>query len=190
MSAERPSLEDDDNDNESTTSYATDTLLVDPESSVIDISRHAVPPPSPKFSEKHRLLKLRLTPLREVQRDLERRLGAASQEVASSGGYTATAPFDSSSNYPGPSRSKRRPQEFFINSSNGWKSALDKFRPKTSSTRPTTAGGTRRGKERQDDEITDVIAGCGDDIKALWDDPVVRDVLSRQRSRIEDSPGL
>jgi guanine nucleotide-binding protein alpha-1 subunit len=42
----------------------------------------------------------------------------------------------------------------------------------------------------EDDEIADVIAGCKDYMKELWEDPVVRALLDKRKSRLEDSPGL
>lgn len=141
------------------------------------------PPPPLKFTEKHRLLKLRLGPLHRVQTDLERRLGAASTEVYST---TASAtPFDT------PISNKRTPHEFCINSSNGWKTALDKFNPLRNGPRPDIGPGSlRRGKDPEGDEITDVIAGCKDDMRAIWEDPVIKEMLGRRKSRVEDTPGL
>ncbi|KAH9932360.1 G-protein alpha subunit [Fomitopsis serialis] len=70
-----------------------------------------------KFTDKHALLKLRLAPLRHVETDLRRLLGAA-------------------------------------------------------------------------DDATEVIAGCREDMKTLWEDGVVREMLTRLRLRMEDSAGF
>ena len=112
-----------------------------------------------KFTEIHHVLKLRLGPLRRVQKDLERRLGSGSEEAHSVGGLgvTVAAPFDNgglgngSGNgnvngngntngngnpyytngasewaYQPNGMPSRHPQEFFVRSSTGWKSALEK----------------------------------------------------------------
>lgn len=155
--------------------------------------------PRLKFSEKHRLLKERLAPLTSVQDNLESNLGSASLDPRSSFA-TGAAPFDE------PHDGRRPLQEFSINSSNGWKSALDKFRTLRSASSPTTARNdstsydnnssspvtvtSRRASVRHsEDEIAEIIASCRDDIKSLWDDDIVEETLMRRKVRLEDRPG-
>ncbi|KAJ7573988.1 guanine nucleotide binding protein, alpha subunit [Mycena floridula] len=127
----------------------------------------------PMPAEKHKLLQLRLGPLRRVQTDLEQRLGAASTEPRFTE-VTSAAPF----------AERQALQEFSINSTNGWKTALEKFR----NARLTQAEpGSLRKLRSRDDETAEVIASCRDDMKALWDDPTVREMLGKRKSRIEDS---
>jgi hypothetical protein len=126
------------------------------------------------FTERHRLLKLRLGPLRRIQKDLERRLGAATIEIQSTT-VTTAAPF-----YQKPVL-----QEFSINSSNGWKTALDRFR----SLRPSPSV-PKRGWDAELEEITEVIASCADDMKAIWEDPTVRSLLDKRQVRLDEAPGL
>jgi len=133
---------------------------------------------------------MRLGPLSSVQQALEQKLGTASLELHSTSVNTA-APFEQ------PAHSGRRGmQEFSINSSNGWKSALDKFRTlRTSPSRQdngaASAGpsASRTVKEEEED-IVEVIASCRDDIKALWEDDIVTETLNRRKVRLEDAPGL
>ena len=40
------------------------------------------------------------------------------------------------------------------------------------------------------DDATEVIAGCREDIRALWADAGVQELLARQRIRLADSAGL
>ena len=40
------------------------------------------------------------------------------------------------------------------------------------------------------DDATEVIAGCREDVRALWEDGVVQEMLARQRIRLADSAGL
>jgi len=147
--------------------------------------------PRLKFTETHRLLRMRLLPLTRVQHNLETNLGSASLEPHSTPVISA-APFDQP-NHPG-----RRPlQEFSINSSNGWKTALDKFRTLRNSAAARNSVTnesfslmvtSRRPKDSEDD-IAEVIASCQDDIKSLWDDDIVREMLIRRKIRLEDGPG-
>ncbi|KAK7045421.1 hypothetical protein VNI00_007674 [Paramarasmius palmivorus] len=138
-----------------------------------------------KFKEKHRLLKLRLGPLRRIQTDLEHRLGASALEPHSTPGSTA-APFGDGSDLDG----RRHPSEFYINSNNGWKSALEKVKGTMRPARADINSGSLRKIRSVDDDISEVIAGCRDDMKAIWDDSTIREMLNRSKSRIEDSPGF
>jgi guanine nucleotide-binding protein subunit alpha len=133
------------------------------------------------FSDKHRFMQRRLGPLRSIQIDLENKLGPESQEVRSTASISAT-PFDS----PGSQLLPKRPsRDFGINSTNGWKSALEKLRPSMmASARP------QRRSDSDHDEITDVLVGCKETMLDLWQDPVVQQVLSHRKTNIEDSPGL
>ena len=70
------------------------------------------------LGETHVALLGRLSPLRDVQSDLERSLGAASTEAIHDGSGSA-APWESG---------KFRPQEFAVTSRSGWKSALNRVR--------------------------------------------------------------
>lgn len=140
-------------------------------------------PPSLTFTDKHRLLKIRLAPLRSVLVDLERRIGPGSQEV-----YSVSAP-PADAREPQTPIPHSRSREFGVSSSNGWKSVLDKIRQATRG----GAGPPSPNQKQRDpghDEVTDIFAGCKDDMKKLWKDPVVKQILAHRRSKIEDSSGL
>lgn len=93
------------------------------------------------FTEHHRVLKLRLGPLRRVQKDLERRLGSGAEEPVHSDLSLAAAPFDDDGSdgsgyghgggmtidFAQVTLATRRPQEFYVHSRTGWKSALEKL---------------------------------------------------------------
>ncbi|KDQ55943.1 hypothetical protein JAAARDRAFT_36721 [Jaapia argillacea MUCL 33604] len=146
--------------------------------SPLDISK-----PSP-FTEKHRLLKLRLGPLRRVQKDLERSLGAESAElIPDSAAGVSVAGFSSDGK---PARSLRLPPEVYIRSTNGWKSALEAFRPFKSESQEDG----RLERDCRRNEATEVISECREDMKALWHDPVVRGVLWRRGVRMEETSGF
>lgn len=165
-----------------------------PEESVEDLSAPRPPRALPhlKFTDKHSILRMRLGPLSSVQQILEKKIGTASLEPHSTSVNTA-APFDQ----PSPS-GRRGLQEFSINSSNGWKTALDKFR--TLRTAPSNARQengaahagpsiTRRARDSEE-EIVEVIASCREDIKTLWEDDIITEMLNRRKVRLEDAPGL
>lgn len=145
--------------------------------------------PRLKFSEKHRLLQTQLEPLATVQHTLESNLGTASLEPNPSSAISA-APFD---------EQNRRPlQEFSINSSNGWKTALDRFRILRSvpTTRVDSATNdsspvalTPTQIRHSEDDIAEIIAKCRDGIKSLWEDDIVAETLIRRKVRLEDGPG-
>jgi guanine nucleotide-binding protein alpha-1 subunit len=125
------------------------------------------------FTEKHRLLCLRLTPLRGVQQDLQHRLGAATIEESHNPGSVGVLP---------------RPSEVAVRSRDGWRSALEKFR-----TRPQDAQETARAADarvRKAAEVNEVVVGCAEDMKALWEDGAVQEMLRRKKIRIEEEPGL
>ena len=136
-----------------------------------------------QLGEEHKLLKLRLAPLRHVQKDLERRLGSGAEEPSSvpSGFHTTAAPFGD--------LSVSRHQEFFVRSSTGWKSALASLRSRNSTGSRDDVDG-RALRERESEEATTVIAGCKEDMKALWTNPTVQQLLALRRTRLEDSAGF
>lgn len=151
-----------------------------------------------KFTEKHQQLRHSLDPLAALQRSLEDKLGSASLELQSTSVNTA-APFDQPSSSA--SSSRRGLSEFSINSSNGWKSALDRIRSIRHHSPPSSrfASGSEAPespltpmKEDHDleDETATTLASVRDDIKLLWEDDVVREVLTRRKVRLEDGPGL
>lgn len=129
--------------------------------------------PPLRFNEKHGVLQIKLTPLRSVQKDLEERLGASSFEE------TASRPSGS------PSKGKFKSQEIFVRSS-GWKSHLRVGRRSGD----RQEGGLRTSSEMEARRATEVIASCAEDMKALWEDETVQEMLRRRRVRLDDAPGL
>ncbi|KAF8056516.1 G-protein alpha subunit [Lyophyllum atratum] len=131
-----------------------------------------------QLTETHHLLKRRLGPLRRVETDLKRRLGAGTEEVVGGGGGVLGEEAAGSG----------RVKEFGVR---GWKHVLEG--PLAALSGNGVAGkGHERGQAQGEvvDEATEVIASCREDMKALWTDATVRDVLKRRRLRIEDSAGF
>lgn len=131
-----------------------------------------------RFSDKHRLLKLRLAPLRRVLADLEKRIGPGSHEV-----YT-TNPTPQARQDP---KLESRSREFGIISRDGWRSAFEKLRL----TRGDDGSGpVSKRREEENYETADILVGCREDMKTLWEDAVVQQILTDRQAAIEDSPGL
>ena len=124
-----------------------------------------------EFTDQHRLLMIRLAPLRAVEAELKHRLGAGAEPVPAAVSLSAT-PFGDK--YPGP---KRQQREFSVRS---WRDVLD--RPDRR--RPVESGG------RELDSVTLTLAQCKDDMQALWEDKNVRLALKRRKLVLHDSAGL
>ncbi|OSD01266.1 G-alpha-domain-containing protein [Trametes coccinea BRFM310] len=166
------------------------------------------------LTDSHRALMLRLGPLRKVQRDLERFLGAASSEEVHTGGVDA-APWNTGG---------WRPREFAVTARSGWKAALGRMKTagrmsfdstmrRSESHRRSdgaaqdaqkqkTAGhssvakssSSARYSEKSDDaeveSAADIIATCAEDMWALWTDNTVRAILDKRSMRPEEGPGF
>jgi len=158
-----------------------------------------------QFTEKHKILRLRLAPLRGVQTDLERKLGSGAFEDQGQLNNNGRGRIQPSSSESSPTdeddlQSRRLPKEFYIRSNNSWKDRLKNGLRNAG--RPYSGGSTLgpsekepsplgRGKACADfEEITGVIAGCKEDIKALWEDELVQKVLTRRKYRVDESSGL
>lgn len=135
-------------------------------------------------------LRMRLTPLRQVEGDLKARLGAGTDEVtdaslAASGEAMMATPFDDAA-YPTPAR-RFHPRDVVVRSHRAWKERerARKERDRSSSVRPNSPGSASDAR----DSATDVLAGCADDMIALWLDPLVREIVRRRRlmSQLGDS---
>ncbi|KAG5635583.1 hypothetical protein H0H81_010729 [Sphagnurus paluster] len=167
--------------------------------------RRAPALPPLHFSAIHRALQTRLAPLHAVQAALERKLGEGATELYSTT-VSEAAPFGEGKDGAGGggkewigmgmgSRKRRALQEFSINSTNGWKSALEKFRT-IKRRRPGVDGdgegeGGEGEEEREEDEDPgEVLESVREDIKVLWEDPVITEMLHRRKVRMEDSPGF
>lgn len=135
----------------------------------------------PQFTAIHALLKLRLAPLKHVEADLRRKLGAATDEVSPAEALLAT-PFDPST--PNIPASPVVHSEFGVRANRSWRDVLHSGL--------SASGFSKDDKrdKRDRDNTTDVIAGCRDDINALWRDEAVKHMLRMRNMRVEEAPGL
>ena len=122
-----------------------------------------------KFTDRHQLLLIRLAPLLRVEAELRHRLGASEPVPPASNSMSAT-PFDA----PYSNKLRRKPEV----SVPSWKDVLD------------PSGRPGEISPKIVDTVTSVLAGCKDDMKALWDDKAVRLALKRRRIQLPDSAGL
>ncbi|KAI0336711.1 G-alpha-domain-containing protein [Cubamyces sp. BRFM 1775] len=128
-------------------------------------------------------LRRRLYPLHHVESLLIAKLvppnehEATTLGVGGSNSVNGNVPYYGNA-YPPPSHSFHH-QEVFVRPGAAWKLRT--------SGRPQSAGTT--GQETIDESQT-VLHHCCPDMIALWQDPVVRQILRRRKIRLEESPGF
>ncbi|KAG6835896.1 hypothetical protein H0H93_013570 [Arthromyces matolae] len=126
---------------------------------------------SPRLTDKHELLMRRLGPLRRVEADLKRRLGAGTEEVGCEGADSGVLGEDMSPS-PNPLSVGRRTMEFGVR---GWKYVFEG---------PLAALSGNTGNTQTSEKVdnaTEVIAECKQDIWDLWADATVRAILKKRR---------
>ncbi|KAK7040692.1 hypothetical protein VNI00_009598 [Paramarasmius palmivorus] len=131
-----------------------------------------------KFTDKHQLLMIRLAPLRSVEADLQRVLGAGAESIRQSLGQPlpmAATPFDTPVRDPA---AKRSPGEFSVRS---WHDVVNP---------EGRQNGTGSGLDPQIDNATISIADCKDDMKALWEDKLIQTAITKRKLRLPDSAGF
>ncbi|PSR73028.1 hypothetical protein PHLCEN_2v11132 [Hermanssonia centrifuga] len=143
----------------------------EPDITLVPATSSARPPI--RFTEKQRVLKLRLAPLRSVQEDLQARLGASDWPTPKSG-TTDSA--------------KAHSQDFFVWSNASWKAALRPGRRSLDTARAEKGQSRRRNSE--ENETAEVLASCADDMKALWKDETIQEMLKRRKLRLDLMPGF
>lgn len=130
-------------------------------------TQHARRSDSPlRFTDQHSLLKLRLAPLRELQKDLEEYIGVSSTEETDAD-----------------ADARPRSQEGFIRANSTWKLNLKAFDRQAQ-------GAMQRSKESRARDTAEIIAGCAEDMRAIWEDPTVRQMLRRRKVRMEAASGF
>ncbi|KAF5385786.1 hypothetical protein D9615_002338 [Tricholomella constricta] len=147
-------------------------------SAIIPTSDSVSSPPS--LTPEHLRLKMRLSPLQQVEELLLRKLtpaGSAEFEA------TQLSPL---TNLPYSARAGNAATELALNSTTPWKAAFNKL----------IASTTRTSLESQDIDFDDpkdpglILNACKDDINALWTDPTIRQLLEVQKIRLQDFGGF
>lgn len=134
------------------------------------------------LAEKHKLLRLRLAPLRRIQEDLEAQINAGSSDTNKL--HSVPTALQRPTEYP---PNARRSNEFSVRSNCGWKGTVDRLRSQITLNAPHRPQLSNRRKQP---DINGVIAGCRSDIKSLWEDEIVHAILKKRQIRLEDSSGL
>lgn len=155
------------------------------------------------LTDKHRGLVERLAPLRVVQAELEGRLGSGAEEedqAVGSGEKTSalnegnvrsrtretSPPENVSLTAPNHNDAPQAHEEFFVRSF-GWKSALQKLRPKGSSGRASIDGPEAA---HVSDGVSKTLARMAGDMQTLWSDVVVKEVVRARKVRLMDCSDL
>ncbi|KAJ3850279.1 guanine nucleotide binding protein, alpha subunit [Lentinula lateritia] len=131
----------------------------------------------PTLTAEHLKLKMRLSPLLQVEESLWRRLSP------SSAFESETSHLASITNVPHSTRSK----EVYVQSSMAWKSTFSRLL----STSTRSSVDSDPGIDFDDPKDPGVILNnCGEDMIKLWHDPTIRNLLNVLRIRLEDTPGF
>lgn len=128
-----------------------------------------------RLTDWHQMIMIRLAPLRSIEVELKKRLGAGDYAQPIRGPLKAT-PFDEPPTPTEPSTGRR----VFEVSVRSWQDILDPGSHKLQNVNPPT----------EQDPISATIAGCKDDMKSIWNDKMVRLALQRRKIRLPDSAGL
>ncbi|KZP05558.1 G-alpha-domain-containing protein [Athelia psychrophila] len=150
------------------------------------IGSDGLPPPKKEpLGTRHKLLRMRLSPLTHVQRDLEQQIGAGASEVAPPASVLNQIDVSEDDAVPflaAERQGRRLTTEFAVRAT--WMDTLTQLRTRDS------LGSELKVSERKLKEVMGILAGCCADIKALWTDRTVRAVLVKRGVRLEDSPGF
>lgn len=128
-------------------------------------------------SERLRSVLLRLTPLRQIEKDLKVVVGAGSSELSPES--TTESESDETQSKGHEDLDKAIVKEFGLRSSSGWKSILAQLQS------------PQLGKGKDLHRVAcHVVRGCKEDIQWLWGDSVTKRILHERGVRLEDLPGL
>lgn len=156
---------------------AITAVQVSPPASSISASSSTRPPSPhsvPVLTAEHLKLKMRLSPLQQVEEALVRKLSPA-----------ASAEFYAG-NPPHSVRPANGSHEVTVNSTTPWKNAFSRF----------VSGNSSSNTETHDIDFDDpkdpgvILHACADDMVTLWNDPTIKELLRAQRLRLQDLAGF
>lgn len=140
-------------------------------------------PPSPRedpgyppLTAEHLKLKMRLSPLAQVEDALARKFSLAGSSPAEP------------CNNKDPS-SSQRPREVIVNSTTQWKGIFGCHPAKESETRASMDSELMIDWDDPQDP-GGLLNACADDMKRLWNDPTIQTLLDMQKLRVEEVAGL
>ncbi|KAH9938925.1 G-alpha-domain-containing protein [Amylocystis lapponica] len=126
--------------------------------------------PDPKTSDPkddHRLLRMRLTPLRQVEMILEKCL-----EVSS---YDRSPSTDSDSSWD-----TGKASEISVRGGSGWKALVQSRKERH----------TRFSGQHELDNARQILEACRDDMVSLWEDPSIQEILREHGVALQEQPGF
>ncbi|KAG6897722.1 hypothetical protein C0992_011932 [Termitomyces sp. T32_za158] len=132
----------------------------------------------PNLSPEHLMLKMRLSPLQQVEEALLRKMSPGGcMEWEATNLSPVTNLLSSNRNAPG---------ELALNSLAPWKNAFSRL----------VSGTTRTSTDSENVDFDDpndpavILSACKDDINALWADTTIKKLLMAQKIRLQDMGGL
>ncbi|CAA7269764.1 unnamed protein product [Cyclocybe aegerita] len=142
------------------------------------------------LTDKHQLLKLRLGPLRRVETDLRKRLGQGAVEETDGAAAELSELGPLSLEPESEVLVKKQRTEWGVHRLHDALEKLSSTVARVGSPSSRGHGSDDGSREGGADDVTDVIASCREDMKALWSDEAVRTVLKKRKTRMEDSAGF
>jgi guanine nucleotide-binding protein subunit alpha len=141
-----------------------------------ELSDETAPEAVYHFTDSHKLLQLRLQPLTRVQGDLERYLGSAALEPDQ-------VPTTDNIAFPGSeAEPSRHHPEFTVSGNSPWKARF--------LGRQDTKRSAEKKYAHDLHDAIEILYRCGPDIKQLWTDDVVQQVLKEVGTLLKHSSGL
>ncbi|CCM00780.1 uncharacterized protein FIBRA_02822 [Fibroporia radiculosa] len=157
--------------------YGPPSSMLRPSSSRDNPSRPS-DPDQPLLTAEHLKLKMRLSPLLQVEQTLVRKL-----TPPGSAEFEATHLASVTSGYVERARSK----EVAVNSQFAWKNMFSRFLPESRE----SFDSSRDGIDWDDpDDPGRIIYACGEDMIRLWNDDTIRKLLKMHNLRLEDRSGF
>lgn len=130
-------------------------------------------PSSPALNADHLKLKMRLSPLIQVEEALARKLTQAGTSA-----HAAAKVSDGTRTH--------KAREFSVNSATQWKGVFGRLRH--DARQSVESDLLIDWDDPQDPGV--VLHACADDMKRLWNDPVIQKLLEMQNVRVEELAGL
>ncbi|TFK98539.1 G-alpha-domain-containing protein [Pterulicium gracile] len=139
------------------------------------LPRHPLSP-VPTLTPEHLKLKMRLSPLFQIEEVLINKLSPQTSTHLS----TMT-------NMPYTERAKQQLKELSVNSANPWKNTFNKLIPGASRSSFESA---KQVDWNDPNDPGVVLHACSEDMQRLWTDPTIRAVLDNQKLRMEELAGF
>jgi hypothetical protein len=142
------------------------------------------------LTAEHKLLSLRLRPLRQIQKDLEVMLGLSTFEPKDWCRPQVPDLIDDAKPPPSPDMLDIPFSEPSALSTSGWKSILSRVHSSNGDDQSAPQSAGRRMLARWGKAVSEVLSECKGDIKSLWADEGIQDLLKIRKMKLEHLPGF